>query len=249
MVFPIRDMRGYEDLTEASYHQLYGQFKGALQIANDPDLMLTASQQRLLNAASVKYLLTLRKPRVDRDARPYISVLQDDKLAIYENLQALPRAYMVYSSTVVPDGLQAAKDALLAPDHDPRRSVILSGGDSSLSGPDLDITSAPVSWLRDSPEDVELSVDAPAPGYLVLSDNFASGWQAKLDGEPAGIQRANATFRAVAVPPGKHTVSFEYRPTLFYVGAGISAIAVLVLLSIPIVYLLRKAKEPWSATS
>lgn len=242
MVFTFRDTRGYEDLTEAAYQWLYGRFKIILQVSSEPDLNLTANQHRLLSVASTRYLLTLRKPRVDGSARPYRSVLQDDKLAIYENLEALPRAYLVFSATIVPDELQAAKDALLAQGHDPRRSVVLSGAGTSLSGPDLDLEVSPVTWLRDEPEDVELSVDAQAQGYLVLSDNYASGWQATVDGKPAEIIRANVAFRAVQVPPGKHVVKFEYRPALFYIGAGISAVAVVILMGLPLAYLIQKRR-------
>jgi hypothetical protein len=242
MAFSLRDLRGYEDLIDLSHSWLYGRFTNILRIDNEPDLKLTRNLQRLLNTASVKYLLTLRKPRVDGDARPYQGVLEDDKVALYENLEALPRAFVVFSTTVVPNDLQAAKDALLSPEHDPRRSVVLSGLGAPLSGPDLDLSAAPVTWLQDDPEDVELAVNLPSPGYLVLNDNYASGWRATLDGQPALMVRANVTFRAVAVPQGKHSVRFEYRPPLFYIGGVISAISAIIIFAIAIVHLVRRLR-------
>jgi hypothetical protein len=240
MAFNLRDLRGYDDLIELSHGWLYGRFTNILRVDNETDLKLTRNLQRLLNTASVKYLLTLRKPRVDGDARPYEGVLQEDKVALYENLDVLPRAFVVFSSTVVPDDLQAAKDALLSPENDPRKSVVLSGAGAPLSGPALDLSSAPVTWLKDAPEDAQLVVDLPAPGYLVLNDNYAPGWEATVDGQPAPMIRANVTFRAVAVPQGRHTVRFEYRPPLLYAGAVISVLSAITIFAIALVHLLRR---------
>ncbi|HKP55052.1 MAG TPA: YfhO family protein [Chloroflexia bacterium] len=237
MSFELRDMRGFEDVVDQSHNWLYGRFINVLKLANEPDLKLTSNLQRLLNVASVKYLLTLRKPRVDGDPRPYRWLLQDDKVALYENLEVLPRAFVVFSSTVVAPDLQAAKDALLARTNDPRRSVVLSGGGTSISGPDLDLSAAPVAWVKDEPEQIALESDLPAPGYLVLADNYASGWEATVDNQPAPILRANVTFRAVAVPQGRHTISFNYRPPMFMLGAIISGVSAAAIFAIALFHL------------
>jgi len=48
-------------------------------------------------------------------------------------------------------------------------------------------------------------------------------------GREAEIRPANAAFRAVSVPRGKHEVSFSYRPTSVYAGGAISLSALVVL--------------------
>ena len=242
MTFGLRDMRGYEDVVDQTHDSLYGSFGPALILTNEPDLRLTHDLQRLLNVAGVKYMLTLRKPRVDGDAKPYKSILQDDKVALYENLEVLPRAYVVYSSTVVASDFQAGTEALLAPANDPRLSVVLSGGGTALSGAGQNATTAPVTWLRDEPENVELAAELSAPGYLVLSDNYASGWEASVDGRPVPIVRANVTFRAVEVPQGSHTITFSYRPPLFYVGALVSGLSALIIFAIAVITLLTRRR-------
>gem|GEM_PF-2560574 len=240
MAFELRDMRGFEDVVDNSHNWLYSRFGNILRLTNEADLNLTRNLQRLLNTASVKYLLTLRKPRVDGDPTSYKSILEDDKVALYENLEALPRAYVVFSSTVVAPDLQAAKDALLSSANDPRRSVVLSGGGTSISGPDLDLSASPITWVMDAPEQIELDVDLPAPGYLVLADNYASGWEAAVDGQPTPILRANVTFRAVAVPQGRHTISFYYRPPIFLIGAIMSGLSAAIIFVIALLHLPRR---------
>jgi len=64
----------------------------------------------------------------------------------------------------------------------------------------------------DEPERVVVEARLSAPGLLVLADNWYPGWQARVDGEPARIWRADYTFRAVALAAGEHRVEMVYRP-------------------------------------
>ena len=56
--------------------------------------------------------------------------------------------------------------------------------------------------------EIVIEVDAPGGGILVLNDVWHPWWRASVDGKPAEILKANVLFRAVVVPPGKHTVRF-----------------------------------------
>lgn len=67
-------------------------------------------------------------------------------------------------------------------------------------------------------------------GLLVLADAFYPGWSAEVDGRSAPILRADGLFRAVALAPGSHRVVFRYRPLSVFVGAGLSAVALLAVL-------------------
>jgi hypothetical protein len=60
--------------------------------------------------------------------------------------------------------------------------------------------------------EVVLEADSPDGGWAVLNDLWHPWWFASVDGAPAPLLRANILFRAVAVPPGRHTVRFELRP-------------------------------------
>ena len=59
---------------------------------------------------------------------------------------------------------------------------------------------------------VIVEADSPDGGWLVLNDVWHPWWFAQVDGQPAEMERANVLFRAVAVPPGRHTVRFVFRP-------------------------------------
>lgn len=238
MLFGFRDLRGYEDLVDESFAELYNNFYNqnrtpVFDVSRKQDLELSRIEQRQLNIAGVRYIVTVRKPRVEGDAKPYRFIVAYGRAAIYENLEAFPRAYVVYSSRIRPKW-QKSVSSLRSLKNDPRQTVILESGTPVRPGPLFDITSAPVTWLDDEPERVALEATLPASGWLVLSDNYAPGWEAELDGVQAPILRANAVFRAVAVPAGKHTITFNYRPRLVYVSFTVSAIALLIALSMGI---------------
>ncbi|MFQ5408224.1 MAG: YfhO family protein, partial [Anaerolineales bacterium] len=74
---------------------------------------------------------------------------------------------------------------------------------------------------------VDVRVDAPRDGYLVLADAYYPGWRARVDGDPAVIETANAFFRAIPVTAGRHAVVFSFEPASWRVGVGISALALL----------------------
>jgi hypothetical protein len=50
-----------------------------------------------------------------------------------------------------------------------------------------------------------------------------------VNGEPAEILPANHGFRAVALGPGQHSVTFSYEPRSLQVGAWLTAAATAVL--------------------
>jgi hypothetical protein len=247
MLFGLRDLRGYEPIVDDAFAHLYEDFYHQLStpvfdVQRKQDLELTAMEQRQLNIAGVRYVATVRKPRVDGSARPYTFILQEQRAALYENLEAFPRAYVVFGSRVVPDTDEATA-VLRSPELDPGRTIVLASGQEVAPPPGLDRTTALVTWLADEPERVELEVTLPQAGWLVLSDNFASGWEAMLDDNPAPLLRGNVAFRAVAVPAGTHNISFHYRPALFFVAATISTLSAALALSLGLIHLIRRSRR------
>jgi uncharacterized membrane protein YfhO len=66
-----------------------------------------------------------------------------------------------------------------------------------------------VSYQRNA---VEIEVESPEGGILVLHDIYYPGWEATVNGARQPILRANVLFRGVEVPAGRHKVAFEFRP-------------------------------------
>jgi hypothetical protein len=142
-------------------------------------------------------------------------VARTEDAYVYENPRALPRVM------VVPDYQIADFNDLIGdgwPNIDPRRTVLLERPPPTLprSAPALPAQrnegASSARILRYANTEVDLEVNAPNGGFLVLNDAWHPWWRAEVDGRPAEILRANVLFRAVAVSPGTHRVHFAFEP-------------------------------------
>lgn len=86
--------------------------------------------------------------------------------------------------------------------------------------------------LEDEPERTELATSASAPSLLVLTRSWDPGWEARLDGAPVPIRRAQLALLAVVVPAGEHRLELRYRPLSFRIGLGASAAGLVGLLAL-----------------
>jgi uncharacterized membrane protein YfhO len=73
--------------------------------------------------------------------------------------------------------------------------------------------------------------------YLVLSIPWSKGWSAKVDGNSAGILRANTMFMALPLAAGNHAIELDYCTPGIKLGALLSAIGFAMLICL---WLLQK---------
>lgn len=67
-------------------------------------------------------------------------------------------------------------------------------------------------WRRYDPNTITLDVSAPKDGWLMVTDRWARGWRATVDGRDAPVYGADFLFRAVHLTAGAHTIEMVYRP-------------------------------------
>jgi hypothetical protein len=123
--------------------------------------------------------------------------------------------------------------ALFQPDFDPAKEVVLSGVGPSVRVDSFTGTST-ISSMR--PDHVAIDASLSRDGWVVLVDAYDPGWRATVDGRPVPLLRANAAFRAVAVPSGRHRIEMRYRPRavvmgLIASGAGLGILLCLIAAS------------------
>jgi O-antigen/teichoic acid export membrane protein len=255
MLYGLEDIRGYDSIIPRQYVQFMqaAYRQGGMpynRISAIPADTPEALDSPLLDMLNVRYVLS--KMPIERAgyALAYGVPGIPGEILVYENLEALPRAYTVAAARVIPDEGErlAALGAL-----DPRREVIL---EAPLDDPLLGSTPADypleVASIVHGANEVLITVDLPAPGMLVLADAYFVDWLAYIrpasDGEvgvladpggevgvdadlPGGeedaeqaltIYRANGNFRAVPVPAGRHVVRMKYSPSTVKFGLYLS---------------------------
>jgi hypothetical protein len=85
-----------------------------------------------------------------------------------------------------------------------------SGSPVVWEGPAMPEAVSQVTWLENQPERIRLRVQSDGPTALVLTDEYARGWTARVDGVRVPIHATLLAVRGVEVPGGDHEVAFEY---------------------------------------
>jgi hypothetical protein len=181
----------------------------------------------LLGRANVKYYFS-HQPQIQATLREAAQIFDGSPGVefLYENLQAMPRAYATNSS-IVSQSPEQILDELSAPDFNAHNSVILGPGESLPRQAAGQGTPGDVEIRDHDPNLVTLRAHMAGPGFVVLLDRFDPNWRATVDGVETPIYRANLLFRAVAVGAGQHEVRFIYHQRGLIPGAIVSVAAIL----------------------
>ncbi len=220
-IYGIEDLIGYDGL----YPDRIMTFMHALKTDVWKAIEPVYGVQFYLNAPEVNALHDVA------DTTRFEKVTTLDGIDVYRNKRALPRAFLVGKLRLVEDagemfGLMSrgetdpAREALVErmPENAPPETQTGHLGTCEITR-----------WTTNS---VAVSVEATAPGTLVLSDQYYPGWEARIDGQRGEIFPVWRVFRGVVVPEGQHTVEFTYRPATFALGIGLSVAGIVTSLAV-----------------
>ncbi|MEM7344494.1 MAG: oligosaccharide flippase family protein, partial [Chloroflexota bacterium] len=248
------DVRGYDSVILGQY----AQFMHLIQ--ENGDLLFNrigplyydgynALDSALLDLLGVRYVLTT----VDIN-NPNYTLVYDNEIRVYENNDALPRAFMVHEIFDLAPFKESCETGecvnlgLALRNLNPRQNIILDGetnglGRDLLSGESQTIltNSEPgVTITEYTPNQVMIEASVTEAGWLVLADTYFKGWRAYAtpltngtladDEIEVTLHRANGNFRAVQLPPGAWQVRFRYSPRSFQLGLYGSFLAFVALI-------------------
>ena len=161
-------------------------------------------------------------------AKPLARLIAADQLQLYDLYPGARRTYVVPDAGLGPD-VNWQIEGLFQERFDPSKSVLVSEPPPPPAGRPGPPTPASAVFVEDGLNRVVIRAGLPADGYLALLDTYSPDWHVDVDGTPATLMRANGLFRAVHLSTGTHTVTFVYRPTQFFMAAGLSAATALAL--------------------
>ena len=196
--------------------------------------LILAKKVTLLNDRQGRSLQLKATPGSLMDGTKWRHVDDAGEASIYENLRAMPRAWLVPEVVNVKaeEALNIIRSGRMpgGRNYDPSQVALVeepyaleeAGSDPAASAQLLQLSSTRL----------QVHTTSSSPALLVTSDVYYPGWRVTIDGQPARLLRANYVLRGVTVPPGNHIVSFEFRPHSFYYGAAVSLVSLLGLSSL-----------------
>ena len=92
-------------------------------------------------------------------------------------------------------------------------------------GADLGQNATPAEIIAWEPN--HITIKAPGPGLLVLSEIAYPGWRVKVDDQKAEMKIVAGILRGVELPAGAHEVEFFFRPLSVYVGLAFFVIGLI----------------------
>ncbi|WP_448603604.1 YfhO family protein [Thermoleptolyngbya sp.] len=158
-------------------------------------------------------------------------VEQTEVGTIYENQDVMPRAWLVSQTLQLspPEILAAIQTSNLpgGRKYDPKEIALVENKRARFQSSALQ-PGHRATVLKMADTQIEVQTQTAVPAFLVLSDVYYPGWQATIDGKPTRIFRTNYIQRGVKVPAGDHVVRFEFHPSSFKIGVGITTATLVV---------------------
>ena len=171
---------------------------------------------------------------------PLINVFYDKLTgaSVWEDKQAGGRTYV--ASTVVHASDWTDSQNKFSQLEDPHKIAIVED-----SSPSCDIRTVNYlnienpnssSLVTFSPNSANIDIQVTKPGILVLTDAYAPGWRATINGKEAPVFRVDGVFRGVCIEkPGHQIVTFSYSPPFWKIAIALCALGLIFFFTVLVV--------------
>jgi hypothetical protein len=222
MRLELETTQGYDPVQPLVYQDFIAALNGRSQDYHFANLLYTGVASPLLDLLNVRYIVVDRNIPESRDdhkalAASRVEVYRDQYAIVYESRTAQPRAWMVYDVRSDSDGL----DQLASGKVDGGEVAFVDGALPAVSTP-RDGQEPKVTVARWSPDGMTLEVSHGGAGLLVVSEVYADGWKATVDGAATDVLQTDHALLGIPVGPGQHTIELRYAPGELALGLWIS---------------------------
>ncbi len=236
-------MPWYQHFFFQYFNETPGQTEGFLTMGHGSTPGPPRIHEHALDLLGVRYIL------VNKQRAPYTQFFQDSgypvvfeddanrnpqaQKIVFENIDALPRAYCVHALKTAPLDLNAPTYRNCAWSNDPQLLQIAAEKNIPIDLP-TNIPPTPAVITDYKHAHLKLKVLLNRPGVLVLSDTWHRNWRATANGKPTYLARINDAFRGIALDPGSYTIEMYYRPRSLRLGNILCITTLILLLSLQI---------------
>lgn len=260
--YRIQLINGYNPLNISRYVEFAAMVTG--KASTSPTKWLDFSEIKnpaLLDLLNVKYIL-INDPiknvpylklvyKENANVFHFYAGIKKTSLYLYENMNFLPRAFIVNNVKTVKDSLKDIKKIM--ENFNPRTTAIIEkpvplqyvkqGFSRKISLEDnkksftkeVEITSY-------EHDEIELKVSLEKKGFLVFSDTYYPGWELWDNGKQISIYRTNYAFRGAFLDTGDHNLIFKFNPKSYKQGSIISLVSGILILVLLLSHKVTQAK-------
>lgn len=199
--YRVQSIEGYDPLYLRWYAEYIVAMERSSSDINPPfgfNRIVTAHNFKspMFDFLNTKYVLSFN----DLSEEKLEFVMSEGRTKLYENKEALPRAFFVGSVKQAVSEKEAFAQLINA--NLLEQAVVYEAVGGNYSKGSVEI-------IEYSENKIVLNSQNQGKGFLVLSEVFYPTWDVSIDGNKASIVRTNHAFRGIVVPKGNHTIIME----------------------------------------
>lgn len=244
--YGIESVEGYDAMAGESYAKYMNLANGKLYESGvNRHVQSLMFPSKFLDALNVKFVVSVKRDK--NGGRPgdlispkllangYTVAHEDKNTVIFQNPEALERAYFIEKLTVVKNEGELI-EKVQSFDFDPTKEVVVVSN-KSLSSEGIG------SFIEVNDEQngrVEINTATDKNSFIVISLPFSKDWKFSDNGNKATLYSVNGALMGFMVSPGEHNFKLRYFPNSFDLGLKISLGSAALLLSLFVFSLIKR---------
>lgn len=206
-------MRRYQELYDAHFSQNINNIYSVANMSNFTLMKNDTVNLSVFNMLNTKHIIV---------------PLQNQQLAIFENPQALGNAWFVEDYKIA-ENADKALSSLGGKFEAGKTAIIEKSFTDKVKGFKPKSASGSIKIKSYQPDKIVYESQADGERLAVFSEIYyvnqgKSEWKVKIDGKPVEHFRANYILRAMRIPKGKHTITFEFEAPVYHSGETMALI-------------------------
>lgn len=218
----------WNEAVTSYYHNSIGGYHGA-KVGRYNDLI-----EHCLTPTTNKLITNLQQGNMDMTQYPILNMLNtkyilagNTRNAVINNEAAAGNAWFASDIVKVTSGREEMEQLCNSNTH---KTAVVDVSEFEI--PDVNpVTDGKITLVEYQPNYLKYTSESNTQGLALFSEiYYPAGWEAKIDGKNSPYIRANYVLRAMIIPPGSHTIEFEFVPDAYFTGNKIMLVSSILII-------------------